>query len=115
MVPEENEEIVFEGKPVYKEGDVIGNWNIVEVLSDKRSVDIYRAVDKKTHLVSVIKLLNRNKIADPHKYKKKEERLEREYSLLQKAKGITAISKAYGLRQSYNALCHTGFKEVRAG
>jgi serine/threonine-protein kinase len=102
LVPEENEEIVFEGKPVYKEGDVIGNWNIVEVLSDKRSVDIYKAVDKKTHLVSVIKLLNRNKIADPHKYKKKEERLEREYSLLQKAKGITAISKAYGLSKDEN-------------
>ncbi len=65
----------------------------------KRNVDIYKVKDKATDQVSIIKLLNRNKLRDIHKFNKKVTRLEREYFLLQKAENIPSISKAYAFEK----------------
>lgn len=95
LVPEDDEEIPANKKPLYKQGDFINNLYVLELLSNKRNVDIYKACDKTTGTTCVIKLLNRDKIGKDHVYQKELSNIEREYNLLQKVKHITSLSKAY--------------------
>ncbi len=95
LVPEDKEELPANKKPLYKQGDCINDLNILELLSNKRNVDIYKACDKTTGTTCVIKLLNRDKIGNDHTYQKELSNIEREYILLQNVKHIPSISKAY--------------------
>ncbi len=99
LVTQNKEEFSIEFKPLYKEGDSINNWIILDVLSNKKSVDIYTALNKATGVTCVIKLLNKDKIGETEVYEKEALRLEREYSLLQKARGIAAISQAFAFEK----------------
>lgn len=93
LVPENKEERTFTSTNFYKEGDRINRWTVLELISNKRNIDIYTVFEKGTDPVYIIKLLNTAKIGSATAYSKELRDLEREYYLLEKAKAIPAVSR----------------------
>jgi serine/threonine protein kinase len=99
LVSESKEELTVPLACFYREGESINVWRITDILSNKKSVDIYRAYKANSEETCVIKLLNRDKVGDQHKYEKEVLRLEREYLLLRKASDIAAVSRAFSFER----------------
>lgn len=95
IVPESEAARPERNLPLFKAGDCIGDLYISEVISSKRSVDVYRAVHKTTHTPFVIKLLNPNKVADQEKYGDELRDMKHEYAMLQKIRHIPLMCQAY--------------------
>jgi tRNA A-37 threonylcarbamoyl transferase component Bud32 len=106
LVPEDKEELPANKQPLYKQGEHIDDLNILEVISNKRDVDIYKACDEITGTPCVIKLLNREKIGNQNRYEKELSNAEREYTLLQHVKHIPSISKAYTFNKDHNEFAY---------
>ncbi len=94
IVPDETDEVIISGVPFYNAGDSIGNFTVYETISESQYLDIYLAVDK-TGIEYIIKLLNRKKALNDEIFKIELNDLEKEYAMLQKAKGIDCICQAY--------------------
>ena len=95
LIPENTVETENIAEPVYKEGDNIDEGTIVEVLSERDYVDIYRAVNTSTGFAYVIKSLNSNKTNNQQRYQKELVELEREYLALKSVDHIPSVCKAY--------------------
>ncbi|MEJ7827671.1 MAG: serine/threonine-protein kinase [Segetibacter sp.] len=106
LVPEDKDELPINKKPLYKQGDCVNDLRILELLSNKRNVDIYKACDKTTGNVCVIKLLNKDKIGNNHMYEKELANAEREYTLLQNVNHIPSISKAYTFNKDHDRFAY---------
>lgn len=96
LLPEDVDEPIFSASaPLLKEGDEVNGATIVEVLSERDLIDIYRAVDKSSGFEYAIKMLNRNKCKDERTYLKELAELEREYTALKSVEHIPAMCKAF--------------------
>ena len=95
VVPESQTEHPESNLPLFKAGDCVDDLCISEVISSKKSVDIYRAVHKTTHEPYVIKLLNPNKVSDQKKYEEELLDLKHEFNMLQKIRHIPLMCQAY--------------------
>ncbi len=106
LVPENKEETSSNKNPLYKPGDCFSNFNILEVISNKPVLDIYKAYDKISGDTCVIKLLNRDKISNDSIYQKELYDLEREYAFLRQVSHIPSISKAYTFNKDHNSFAY---------
>jgi len=95
LVPENHEEPVIAETSLYKEGDCLHDLIIEKVISGRHRVEIYAATDEINNCKYVIKLLNRNKIADIKTFDDEQKLLEREYLFLKTVCHISSICKAY--------------------
>ncbi|MCW3113805.1 MAG: serine/threonine protein kinase [Segetibacter sp.] len=95
LLPENTVEQVFAPMPLYKEGDEINNLTILEVLSDRQYIDIYKVVDNTSSCVLVIKFLNGKKITDTQTYENELSELQGEYRTLRKLDHVSSICRAY--------------------
>jgi serine/threonine-protein kinase len=95
LVQENEEEANALNEAFYKEGSLINEYSITGIITIKRYIDIYTAIDGANKRKCVIKLLNRTKIPDEKNYNKEVGYLQREYELLRRAKEVPHISQAY--------------------
>ncbi|WP_018612570.1 serine/threonine protein kinase [Segetibacter koreensis] len=95
LVPEDYEEAILVDTSLYNEGESVGNFTILKVISNRRFIEIYLARDRGTNNEFVIKLLNRNKTFDQTIFKDELGMLEREFKFLENVKHIPAMCRAY--------------------
>lgn len=100
LVAEDKEEPLLSKETLFKKGDCIDNFTVLEILTNKNNIDIYWAVDNNNTIQYALKLLNRNKADDQHEYQKELEQLEREYEVLYDVKDIPSISRVYGFNKN---------------
>ncbi|WP_158267600.1 serine/threonine protein kinase [Adhaeribacter arboris] len=100
VVPEDWEEPIASSEPYFKIGDAMGDWQISEIIADKKYMDIYLALHKTKLIQCVIKLLNVRKIADEGRYSDELLDLKHEYSMLQRCQHIPFIGQAYAFSES---------------
>ncbi|MDQ4141403.1 MAG: serine/threonine protein kinase [Bacteroidota bacterium] len=101
VVPENWEEPIISNEPLFKIGDCINEWCLNEVIASKKYIEIYLATHKTSNQECVIKLLNKNKIANKEYYEDELLALKHEYSMLQRVGHIPFVGQAY-------ALCENG-------
>jgi predicted Ser/Thr protein kinase len=99
LVEAGKKEMDEEQQELYKAGDSINEYCIAEVMHNSSYTELYVVGDISSKERFVIKLLNRNKVDNPDKYEAEVNDLKREYQLLQKTKGIDAVSRAYSFEK----------------
>ncbi len=96
---EDHEEPVIVETSLFKEGECIGDLTISKVISNRRFVEIYSAIDKTNNCNYAIKLLNRNKTFDKSIFRDELMLLEREYAFLEKVKHIPSMCRVYSFNK----------------
>ncbi|MEJ7738506.1 MAG: serine/threonine-protein kinase [Chitinophagaceae bacterium] len=99
LVAENTEEPLLSKETLFREGDIIDNYSVLRILSNKSNIDIYLVVDTRNQYNYVLKLLNKNKVSNEHHYQKELKQLEREYEMLYDVKEIPSISHVYGFNK----------------
>jgi eukaryotic-like serine/threonine-protein kinase len=99
IVPENYVEPELVEDPLFTEGELIGDYEVLEVLSVRQVVDIYLAKDKATEETLVVKLLDRKKAFEEKVFSEELQELEREYAMLKKVKDVSYISQAYNFHK----------------
>jgi eukaryotic-like serine/threonine-protein kinase len=102
IVPEDFVEPDPVEDPLFKEGEFIGDYEILEVLSIRQYVDIYLVKDQRTESTLVVKLLDRNKTIGDRGFAEELQELEREYLMLKKVNDITFISHVHDFHKQDN-------------
>jgi len=100
LVPEHFEETSVSQSTLYTEGDSIDTFTVSKVISNRRYVEIYLAIDNATGKEYVIKLLNKNKTSEQKHLDEELMLLEREYSFLANVSHITSICRAYSFNKT---------------
>jgi eukaryotic-like serine/threonine-protein kinase len=99
IVPENYVEPELVEDPLFTEGELIGNYEVLEVLSVRQVVDIYLVKDKATEETLVVKLLDRKKASEEKVFSEELQELEKEYSMLKKVKDVPYISEPYNFHK----------------
>jgi eukaryotic-like serine/threonine-protein kinase len=99
IVPESFVEPDVVEDPLFTQGEMIGNYEVLEVLSVRQVVDIYLVRDKATEETLVVKLLDRKKAVEEKVYAEELQELEKEYTMLEKVKDVPYVSKAYNFHK----------------
>jgi serine/threonine-protein kinase len=102
LVPEEQDESFGLREPFYAVRDVIGTYTIIELLANKRYMDVYSVVNNSDGSTCVLKLLNKEKTKDDAIFQQECIELEREYLLLKEVDHIPMMCKAYGFIRDNN-------------
>lgn len=98
LVPEDFDEVFSLRVSLYKPGDVIDDYIILEALANKKYLDVYLVIDRRTESKRVLKLLNKTKASNEDIFKQELFELEREYLLLKSAGHIPMMCKADSFR-----------------
>jgi hypothetical protein len=101
LVPENYEEPALVENSLFEEGDSIDGLTILKVISNRRYMEIYLALDKTNNCNYIIKLLNRSKTSEPKIFDEELRMLEREYSFLQNVEDISSICKVYSFNKMH--------------
>lgn len=99
LVPEELDETFALRETLYKPGDVIDDYTILEVLANKKYIDVYSATDNISGKKCVLKLLNKTKASEEDVYKQELFELEREYLLLKCVGHIPTMCKCHNFNK----------------
>jgi serine/threonine protein kinase len=97
VIPENFLELKEDRQPSFKKGDYIGKLQVLEIIANKKYIDVYITLDEATGTTYVVKLLNETKISDKAKYNDELLCLEHEYSMLQRVRHIPSICCSYAL------------------
>lgn len=114
LLPVDTDETFFSAAPLFKKGEKIKEDIIVlEVLSERQYIDIYRVINKASNRVYVIKLLNGNKIKDEKSYRKELSELEREYRILKNVDHVPMVCKAYSFDNEQEHFAYITLEYIR--
>lgn len=99
LVPETKLESISSVDPYFGPENIIGDYKVISVISNKKMVDIYRVTHLQSHEIRVIKLLNSIKAPDSKSFKKELGFFRLEKSLLMKGRGISSIYQIFDYRE----------------
>lgn len=98
LVKESKHELPGLLQACYRPGDSIGDYIVSAVLSNRKSVDIYRVLHADTGKPFVIKMLNRKKARFPSAFQKQVKLFQQEYRFLKGVRDLCSICRAYALK-----------------
>ena len=96
LVSEKKAEKRMAVESLFKAGDFIDDFTVLEVLSNKKVTEIYLVQGGKANKKFILKLVNRNKANNVKGYCKELADLARVYAILHKRKKVKSISRVYG-------------------
>ncbi len=99
LVLENADESFAKTKPKYKAGDLLDQFIVEKLLSDRGYLEIYLVTGKLSGKQSVIKYLSFVRVGDTNKYNDELAELEREFSLLNDVAHIPAMCSVYGFEK----------------
>lgn len=113
LVPENQVEVIASKEVFYNVGDYIDNLCIVEILGNKRFIDLYIAINEVNNRTCVIKLLNRKKTFGEGHYQHQLLDLEKEYSMLKNVMNISFVSQAYSFNRDQNQCAYIELEYIK--
>ena len=113
LVPENWNEPTISGDPLYKPGDVIGNLTVLEVIANKRHVDLYLTANKTTNSTYVLKLLNPKKLTIQKIYREELKDLQREYGMLRSVRHLRFVNKTYGFYKKKPGIAYIKMEYIK--